>query len=134
MRLGILFQACRVVSRFQFLAIIGLRAQPLAGCQLEATLQSQWLPMVFTIWPFMPPHTMGFPGGSVIKNQPVMQETWVLSLGQGDPLEKEMATHSNIIAERMDRGAWWGTVHGVSLGHNLPTKQQHDILLKASMG
>ena len=34
---------------------------------------------------------MGFPGGSVVKNPPAMQETWVLSLGWGDPLEKEMA-------------------------------------------
>ena len=101
MRLGILFHACRVVSSFQFLAIIGLRAQPLAGCHLEATLQSQWPHMVFTIWLFMPPHTMGSPGGSVIKNQPVMQETRVQSLGREDPLEKEMATHSNILAERI---------------------------------
>ena len=104
MRLGILFQACRVVSKFQFLAIIGLRAQPLAGCHLEATLQSQWLPMVFTIWLFMPPHTMGFPGGSVVKNQPAMQETRVQSR-QEDPLEEEMATHSNILGKNpMDRG------------------------------
>ena len=31
-----------------------------------------------------------------IKNLPAMQETWVQSLGREDPLEKEMATHSNI--------------------------------------
>ena len=30
-----------------------------------------------------------------------MQETWVWSLGQGDPLEKEMATHSNVLAWRI---------------------------------
>ena len=42
--------------------------------------------------------SMGFPGGSVIKNLPVMQEMWVRSLGQEDPLEKEMATHSSILA------------------------------------
>ena len=30
-----------------------------------------------------------------------MQETWVRSLGQEDPLEKEMATHSNILAWRI---------------------------------
>ena len=42
----------------------------------------------------------------LIKNPPAMQETWVRSLGQEDPLEKGMATHSNIIAWRipMDRG------------------------------
>ena len=36
-----------------------------------------------------------------VKNLPVMQETWVLSLGQEDPLEKEMATHSSIPAWRI---------------------------------
>ena len=34
----------------------------------------------------------------MVKNLPVMQETWVWSLGQEDSLEKEMATHSNILA------------------------------------
>ena len=33
-----------------------------------------------------------------VKNLPVVQETWVQSLGQEDPLEKEMATQSSIIA------------------------------------
>ena len=41
---------------------------------------------------------MDFPGGSVVKNPPAMQETWVWSLSQKDPLEKEMATHSSILA------------------------------------
>ena len=36
-----------------------------------------------------------------IKNLPAMQETWVRSLGQEDPLEKEMATHSSILAWRI---------------------------------
>ena len=34
----------------------------------------------------------------MVKRLPVMQETWVPSLGGEDPLEKEMATHSNILA------------------------------------
>ena len=34
----------------------------------------------------------------LIKNLPVMQETWVQSLGHEDPLEKEMAPHSSILA------------------------------------
>ena len=38
------------------------------------------------------------PGSSVIKNRLPMQETWVRSLGREDPLEKEMATHSSILA------------------------------------
>ena len=35
------------------------------------------------------------------KNLPVVQETWVQSLGQGDFLEKGMATHSSILAWRI---------------------------------
>ena len=41
---------------------------------------------------------MGFPDGSVVKNSPAKQETQVQSLGQKDPLEEEMATHSSILA------------------------------------
>ena len=33
-----------------------------------------------------------------LKHLPAMRETWVLSLGQEDPLEKEMASHSSILA------------------------------------
>ena len=40
----------------------------------------------------------GFPDGSVVKNLPAKQETQVQSLGQKDPLEEEMATHSSILA------------------------------------
>ena len=47
-----------------------------------------------------------------LKRLPAMWETWVRSLDQEDPLEKEMATHSSILA--MDRGAWWAIVHGVA--------------------
>ena len=37
----------------------------------------------------------------LVKNPPVMQETWVRSLGWDDPLEKGMATHSGILAWRI---------------------------------
>ena len=37
----------------------------------------------------------------MVKNLPVVQETWVQSLGWEDPLEKEMATHSSILAWRI---------------------------------
>ena len=58
------------------------------------------------------PINQGFPSGSAIKNLPAMQETqetWFWSLGQEDPLQEGMATHSNIFAWRIpvDRGAWW---------------------------
>ena len=36
-----------------------------------------------------------------VKNLPVMQEAWVPSLGQEDPLEKEMATHFSILTWRI---------------------------------
>ena len=43
----------------------------------------------------------------MVKNPPAMWETWVRSLGQEDPLEEGMATHSSVLAWRilMDRGA-----------------------------
>ena len=41
---------------------------------------------------------MDFLGDSVVKNPPAKQETWVQSLCWEDPLEKEMAAHSSILA------------------------------------
>ena len=41
---------------------------------------------------------MCFPSGSVVKNPPARQEMEIQSLGQEDPLEKEMATHSSMLA------------------------------------
>ena len=49
----------------------------------------------------------------MVKNPPAMQETWVLSLGQEDPPEKGMATHSSILAWRIpwteEPGGLWST-------------------------
>ena len=58
-----------------------------------------------------------------VKNLPAVQETQemrVWSLGQEDPLEEGMATHSSILAWRipMDWEAWRGTVHGVAKSPN----------------
>ena len=52
----------------------------------------------------------------MVKNLPAVQEIQVRSLGQEDPLEKDMATHSSILAleNPMDRGAWRATVHRVT--------------------
>ena len=44
---------------------------------------------------------MGFPSGSEVKASAAMRGTWVRSLGREDPLEKEMATHSSILAWRI---------------------------------
>ena len=54
------------------------------------------------------------PGGAVTKNPLAMQETWVQALGQEDPLEMEMATHSSLLAweipqtEEPGRYSSWG--------------------------
>ena len=37
----------------------------------------------------------------MVKNLPAKQETWVQSLGQEDPLEKEMATHASVLTWRI---------------------------------
>ena len=53
----------------------------------------------------------GFPGSSGVKNYPLpMQETRVQSLGQRDPLEKEMATHAGILAWEIP---WTGELGGL---------------------
>ena len=51
-----------------------------------------------------------------IKSLPAMHKTQVRSLGQEDPLEEEVTTHSSILGlgNPMDRGAWGATVHGVT--------------------
>ena len=53
----------------------------------------------------------------MVKNLPAMQETQVRSLGQEDPLEKGMASHSlqySCLENSTDRGAWRVIVHGVA--------------------
>ena len=60
-------------------------------------------------------HVSRLPGGSVVKNQPAMQKMQVQSLGQEDPLEKETATHSSILAWEIPWTEEPGTtVHGVT--------------------
>ena len=49
-----------------------------------------------------------------VKTVSAMWETWVRSLGWEDRLEEGMAIPSSTLAWRMDRGAWWATVHEVA--------------------
>ena len=58
-----------------------------------------------------------FPGGSAVKNLPAMQEIRVQPLGREDPLEKEMATHSSILAWKIQSRRLQRVVH------DLATKQ-----------
>ena len=46
----------------------------------------------------------------MVKNTPVMQETWVRSPGQEDPLEKGMATHSSSCLENPTDRVWQATI------------------------
>ena len=56
-----------------------------------------------------------------VKNPPAMWETWVQSLGWEDPLEKGIATHSNILAWRIPWTEEPGGIHSMGLqriGHD----------------
>ena len=64
----------------------------------------------------------------MVKNLPAIQEVWVRFLGQEDPLEKEMVTHSNILSWEV---TWTEGPSGLystwgrrRVGHDLVTKQQ----------
>ena len=64
--------------------------------------------------------SQGFPPSSASKESPCNAGDLGSILSWEDPLEKEMATHSRILAWRI---AWQATVHGVTtVGHNLATK------------
>ena len=50
----------------------------------------------------------------ILENLPAAQEAWVWSLCQGDPLEKGMATHSSILAQKIP----WTEEPGKRVGHD----------------
>ena len=65
----------------------------------------QRTPVQFTFYFYEFPQAMGSYGASLVAQRlkclPAMWETQVRSLGRADPLEKEMATHSSILARRI---------------------------------
>ena len=66
----------------------------------------------------------------MVKRLPTMRETWVRSLGQEDPLEKEMATHSSILAWKIPWTEDPGRLQSMGsqrVGHNCATSLTHDI-------
>ena len=69
----------------------------------EQSLQNQELELV----DLETPVSEGFPGGPVLKNPPVMQETQVQSPGWKDSLEEGMAIHSSVLA-------WQAAIQGVT--------------------
>ena len=80
--------------------------------------------------------TKGFPGGSVVKNLPVMQEmqgTRVWSLGQEGPLEEGMAAHSGILAWRIPWTEEPGRLQSIGsqrVRHDLATKERERLVHK----
>ena len=64
---------------------------------------------------------MGSLVAQMVKRLPAMQETWVRSLGQEDPLEKEMATHSSIFAWKIPKTEETGRLQSIGsqrVGHD----------------
>jgi len=75
----------------------------------------------------------GFPSGSVVKNPPANARqcsSWGLrSLGWGDPLEKDMATHSSILAWKIPWTEDPGGLQSMGqqrVGHDLATESMND--------
>ena len=67
----------------------------------------------------------------MVKNPPAMLETQVWSLGQEDPLEEGMATHSSILAWEVPRIEEPGRLQSMGLQrvwHNLATEHAHYML------
>ena len=64
---------------------------------------------------------MGFPGGSVVKNPPANAGDAGSISGSENPLKKEMATHSSILAWQKSHGqrTLEGYIHGVTKKHDL---------------
>ena len=83
--------------------------------------------IIYITFSCFPPFLSSFVRSSLVaqsvKNMPAMRETWVWSLGWEDPQEKEMASHSNILAWRIptDVGAWRAAAH-VKMTERLSTR------------
>ena len=73
-----------------------------------------------------------------LKRLPAMWETWVRSLGQEDPLEKEMATHSSILAWRIPWTEELGGLQSTGRKESDTTERLHfhfhfDLVLKVGL-
>ena len=69
----------------------------------------------------------------MVKKLPAVQETWVQSLGQEDPLEKEMATHSSILAWKIPWTEEPGRLQSMGsqeVGYNLAAKPPPEMCCK----
>ena len=75
---------------------------------------------------YPPQYSWASPVAQMVKNLPAMQDTWVRFLGWEDPLEKEMATHSSILAWKIlwteesggVQSMGWQVIHNLGLYHH----------------
>ena len=71
----------------------------------------------------------------MVKNLPAMQETWVPSLGQEDPLEKKMATHSSILAWEIpwtEKPGGLESTGSQRVGHDWANKHQEIVEIRGA--
>ena len=68
-----------------------------------------------------------------LKRLPAMWETWVRSLGREDPLEKEMATHSSILAWRISWTEELGGLQSTGRKESDTTERRRDLLSRAPL-
>ena len=91
------------------------------GCREKGTLQHCWASLV----------------AQRLKHLPGMLETWVWSLGREDPLEKEMATHSSILAWRIPWREEPGRLQSMGsqrVGHDWATSLTHPLTHSNTVG
>ena len=80
-----------------------LKSLPWDSCSL-------WLAVIFYQTVSL---TVGFPGGSVVKNPTANAGDTFDPRGQEDPLEEEISTYT-CLGNPMYRGIWWATIHGLT--------------------
>ena len=73
--------------------------------------------------------TLGFPGGAEVKASACNVETYVRSLSQEDPLEKEMAAHSSILAWRIPWMEELGGLQSMGCKESDATERLHSLSL-----
>ena len=80
-------------------------------------------------------YSLGFPGGSLIKNLPAKQEMQAWSLGWENPLEKEMAIYSSILAWKIPWTEEPGRLQSIGrqrIRHDLVSEWQQQLILNGN--
>ena len=119
------FQLCKSINPPLYLNQLELNL----FLSLEITSLLIIMPLVYSVFK---KKKKGFPDGSVVKNLPANQETRAWSLGQKDPLEKEMATHCSILAWQFPWTEEPGRLQSMGsqrIRHDWATKQQYTYTL-----